>query len=226
MPQRARLRHDQPGLVRQHDGLHPVAETQLGQHPTDVGLHRALLDHEAAGDLPVGESLGDQPQHVELPGRQRGQPLGHGGRGGGRGPQRPGEGADQTPGDGGIDQRVTGRHRPDRADQLLGRGVLEQEAAGPSAERLVDVLVGVEGGQDQHPGGGPGQHRPGRLQTVQPRHPDVHQHHVGLERHRPLDRLHPVGRLPHHVDATGGADDHPEARPYETLVVGDQEADR
>ena len=35
-------------------------------------------------------------------------------------------------------------------DELLGRHVLEQEAAGPRAQRLVDVLVEVERGEHEH----------------------------------------------------------------------------
>jgi hypothetical protein len=34
----------------------------------------------------------------------------------------------------------------DRLDELIGLDVLEQEPAGPRPQRLVDVLVEVEGG--------------------------------------------------------------------------------
>ena len=54
------------------------------------------------------------------------------------------------------------RTMPDRACQVLRADVLEQEAAGPGRERGVDVLVEVEGGQDDdaRPSGPSG--RPGR----------------------------------------------------------------
>ncbi|GGU73782.1 hypothetical protein GCM10010502_26920 [Kitasatospora aureofaciens] len=62
---------------------------------------------------------------------------------------------------------------------LGGRGVLEQEAVRPGGERLVHVLVQVEGGERDDPG------RVGELaQTagggdpVEPGHPDVHQRDV------------------------------------------------
>ena len=69
----------------------------------------------------------------------------------------------------GVDQR----HRLD---------VLEQEAGRAGAQRAEDVLVELEGGQHQDPGPGQGRVRRdlgGGLEPVEPRHPDVHQHHVG-----------------------------------------------
>jgi hypothetical protein len=41
----------------------------------------------------------------------------------------------------------------DGRDQAVGLGVFEQEAAGAGAQRGEDVLVEVEGGQDQHADG-------------------------------------------------------------------------
>jgi hypothetical protein len=35
-------RPGEPGLVREHDGLHPIAEVQLAEHLRHVGLHVAL----------------------------------------------------------------------------------------------------------------------------------------------------------------------------------------
>ena len=55
--------------------------------------------------------------------------------------------------DRGREQRVAGGDGADRRDQLLGRVVLEHEAARAGAERLVDVLVEVERREDQDPRG-------------------------------------------------------------------------
>jgi hypothetical protein len=53
----------------------------------------------------------------------------------------------------------------------------EQEAAGLCDERGDDVFIAVEGGEDQYPRRMAGGHDPpGRLQTVDSGHPDVHQH--------------------------------------------------
>jgi len=53
-------------------------------------------------------------------------------------------------GDGRRDQGVAGGDDVDGGDQLLRRDVLEQEAAGAGAERIVDVLVEVERGEHEH----------------------------------------------------------------------------
>ena len=37
--------------------------------------------------------------------------------------------------DRGVEERVAARHRPDRREDVLGSGVLEQEPAGPRPER-------------------------------------------------------------------------------------------
>jgi hypothetical protein len=117
----------------------------------------------------------------------------------------------------------------DRGDQLLGRHVLEQEAACARAQRLVDVLVEVERRQHEH---GDriavrfGEDPAGRLQPVEPRHLDVHEHDVGTPTERQVDGVEPVGRLAHDRDAGLGLEDRSEARAHEGLVVGDQHRDR
>ena len=67
-----RARRDQAGLVREDDGLDPVAQAQLGEHVADVGLHRRLAHDQLCGDLRVGHALGDQPEHLQL---ALGQPV-------------------------------------------------------------------------------------------------------------------------------------------------------
>src|SRR5689334_10406906 len=39
-------RGDEPGLVGEDDGLHPVAQVELGQAVRHVGLHRRLAEEE------------------------------------------------------------------------------------------------------------------------------------------------------------------------------------
>src|SRR6185312_15648853 len=62
-------------------------------------------------------------------------------------------------------------------DQPLRRGLLEQEPAGPGAQRGVDVLVEVERGEDQHPRRRPGSGQDvfGGGDAVEAGHADVHQ---------------------------------------------------
>src|SRR5690348_14686910 len=58
---------------------------------------------------------------------------------------------DQPASDRGGEEGVACRDDTHRLAQLRGARVFEQEAAGAGAERLVDVVVEVEGSQDQDP---------------------------------------------------------------------------
>ena len=48
----------QTRLVGDDDGLHAVADVELGQDAGDVRLHRGLLEEELCADLRVGQALG------------------------------------------------------------------------------------------------------------------------------------------------------------------------
>ena len=65
-----------------------------------------------------------------------------------------GELGDQLAGDARREEGVAGGDDPHAGEQVLGRRVLEQEAAGPGPQRAVDVLVEVEGREDQDAGVG------------------------------------------------------------------------
>ncbi len=53
----------EPVLVGVGDGLGSVADAGLGEEMIDMALYRGLADHQPAGDLYVGQSLGDQCEH-------------------------------------------------------------------------------------------------------------------------------------------------------------------
>ena len=55
---------DEPGLVGGDDELGPVAQAELGQDPADMGLGGRRAHHQPAGDLGVGQTLRDEPQHL------------------------------------------------------------------------------------------------------------------------------------------------------------------
>ena len=61
---------DDPALVREHDGLHPVAQIELQEHAADVALDGGLADHEVFGDLGVGEAARHELEHFALAGRE------------------------------------------------------------------------------------------------------------------------------------------------------------
>src|SRR4051812_12077391 len=106
-------------------------------------LDRPLAEVELACELGVALAGGEQPQHLELafgqtlearvvllPGRALGVLRDH------------------SPRDRRGEQGVARRDRAYRVHELLWRRVLEQETARAGAERLEDVLVLLEGGQD------------------------------------------------------------------------------
>ena len=129
--------------------------------------------------------------------------------------------------DRGREEGVARSDRVDGGDQLLGRLVLEDEAARACSQRLVDVLVEVERREDQHPRGAIGREdAPRRLEPVELRHADVHENDGRIESRRLLDGLEPVRRLRDDLDVLLAAEEHPEARPHHRLVVGDENADR
>ena len=178
--------------------------------------------HEGAADLCVGQAVGDQPQHLGLP-------LGEcasGGREPRAGGRPAGEVGDQPPGHRGGEQGVAGGHHADRVYQFGGGGVLEQEAAGAGPQRLIHVVVEVEGGEHQHPrpgrAGCVAEDLAGRLQAVHDRHSHVHQNDVGPQVPRQADRVRAVGGLAHHQQAGLGGEHRGEALPHHRLVVDDQ----
>jgi hypothetical protein len=96
------------------------------------------------------------------------------------------------------------------------------------AQRLVDVLVGLERGQDDDLGPAEaviGRDQPGRGEAVGARHPDVHQDDGRALGPGQRDRLLAVDRLAHYLDVVRRLEQHPEAGPDQRLVVGQQHPD-
>ena len=110
-----------------------------------------------------------------------------------------GEVLDQPAGDRRREQRVAGGDDADRVEQPVGGRVLEQEAAGADPQRLVDVLVAVEG-REHHDARcrGPGRRGSARAacEAVELGHADVHQHHVGAPAAHDVDRGAPSAASP------------------------------
>ena len=127
---------------------------------------------------------------------------------------------EQLAGDRGGEHGVAGGDRAHRLDDLARRRVLEQEAAGAGAQRLDDVLVEAEGGEDED---ALTRQAAGRLDAVHARHPDVHQHDVGAVRLGRRDRLLAGGGLGHHLDRAGRLEHGLEAGAHHRLVVGDDD---
>ena len=173
---------------------------------------------EHLGDLGVGEAAREQLEDLALALGQLGERAGRGRR---ARRQPPPDAVEQPARHRRGEQRVAGGDHPHGVHQLRGRHVLEDEAARPGPQRLDDVLVEPEGGQDQD--AVPGQ-PPRRLDPVEQRHADVHQHDVGAQRARELDRLLAVAGLADDLHLAGRLEHRAEARAHQRLVVGDQQA--
>ena len=100
---------------------------------------------------------------------------------------------DHALGDRRRQQRVAAGDDTDRVEELLGRIVLQDEAAGAGAERLVHVFVEIERGQDEDTcrviGG---KNAPRRFEPIQLGHTNVHEHDRRPKPYRLLDRFEPV----------------------------------
>jgi hypothetical protein len=135
-----------------------------------------VADEQLGGDLGIRPALRDQAQHIAFAIGKRLQPpvLARGGR--------VDEPFDESAGDRGGEQGLAGVHGAHCGGELLGRDGLEQESARACPKGRVDVLVHVEGGQDQHSAAGSGcGDQPSGLDAVQLRHPDVDQRDVRIQ---------------------------------------------
>src|ERR1700730_16793559 len=113
---------------------------KLVEDVCDVRLYCRLADEELFADRLVGQPLGHQAKNLNLP-------FGEGGEVAAQFAATRCIALDQPTGDRWGEQRVAGRHQSDGRDQLLGRDVLEEEAAGTDAQGGVNILVEIEGRQ-------------------------------------------------------------------------------
>src|SRR5699024_7957717 len=95
-------------------------------------------------------------------------------------------------------------------------------AARPRLQRGEEVVVPVEGGQDEHPPEVLRDDLAGRGDPVQHRHLDVHDDDVGRRGARQLERLLPVARLTDDLDVVLDREHHREPGADDRLVVDEQ----
>jgi hypothetical protein len=188
-----------------------------------MGLDRGLGDVQQPRDLRVGQAGADLGQHLTLPDGELGEVAALRGT---RRRQVRQEAADQAARGGGRHHRVAVVHAADGVQKLLRRRRLQQEPAGPGAQRGERVLVQVERGEDQDPGPFSGlADLPGGGHAVQARHAHVHDHDVGRDLAGQPDRGRPVGGLAGHGEIGLAAEDHGEPGPDQGLVVDEQHPD-
>ncbi len=162
-------------------------------------LHRAVGEHQAVGDLTVRQALGDQPEHLGLPGGElRG---GGGGRAGGQAAELAEHQAGQARGE----DRVAEGGAADGVDQFVPVGGLDQVAGGAGLHRLQYVGVLAAGGEHEHPDGRVlGDGLAADLDAGQGGQVEVEHDHLGGAGPGPADRLLAVPGGGHHVEAGVG----------------------
>jgi hypothetical protein len=134
-----------------------------------------------------------------------------------------GELLDQAAGDGRGQDGIPGGRHPHAGGQLADGRVLEEETARARTQRLEDVLIKIERGEYQHPRAGhAARHLAGRLDPVEIRHADVHQHHVRSQAGAEANGLPAGGGLTDHLEIGFGLQDQAEAGADQLLVIGYQ----
>src|SRR5438477_4810137 len=207
-----RLDLDQPFLYGVEDRLRPVVDPELLVHVADVVANRLLADLQAVSNLLVGHPARQELEDLDLP---VGQPVVELLRS--RGPC---EHVEDSVGNGARHDLFPGHHGHDAADDCSRRGVLQDVTAGPGLQRLDDLAVGFERGQDQYLDARDRFHDlPSCFDAVDVGHLDVHEHDVRLQLGGLLDSIGAVDRLADDLHPLIITEQACEAGPEERLIV-------
>src|SRR5262249_12552492 len=132
------------------DRLGPALDPDFREDAVHVRLYRRLAEEEPLADLPVGQPLADQREHLGLTRREiigvpDGRARGYTGFTGTTGFTRATgaavtEGADETCLDRGVEPGLPAMDRADGGLDLLGARVLGQVPGGPRAQRGKDRI--------------------------------------------------------------------------------------
>ena len=137
-----------------------------------------------------------------------------------------GELAQDPRGDGGVQQRLAAVDHPDRAHELGGLDVLEQVARGARAHGGQHLVLVEEARQDDDARRGRELAQAlDRADAVEPRHDEVHEHDVGLERRDRRERRLAVGRLADDLDVVLQLEERAQALAHDGVVVDDEDGD-
>lgn len=188
-----------------------------------MGFDGAFLHAERFRDVGVGVSLGEQGQDVSFARGEGGDPvLGPGGL------RAVGMvvAVDEAAGGGGVEHGGACGDEVDGAQDLGGVGVLEEEAVRACGQRVVDVLVEVEGGQgDDLRRVGQGAQALGGGDAVHAGHADVDQGDVDAVGGGLLDGVEPVRGLGDVLDGVVAVEEVGQAEADEGVVVDGHGAD-
>src|SRR5439155_17008371 len=131
-----------------------------------------------------------------------------------------GEPGEYPRGDGGAEDQLPVGDGLQRAADLATVGAFEEVAAGAGAHGREDGVVVVHHGEDEDSGLWPlGQNLAGRVDAVEDRHVQVHDHDVWLEGVGEVDDLLPVSGLADDLDVGHRADRGGQSLTVERVVV-------
>ncbi len=117
-------------------------------------------------------------------------------------------------------------HRAHGFEQLFFARIFQQVGLGAGAYRLEHRFFGVHRSEHQYLrlGQCQGDFARGGYATFA-RHVQIHQHHIGAQALRHLDRLHAIGSLSDHFDVGLRREDQCHPAAYQGLVIGNEHAD-
>ena len=186
-------------------------QIQLFHDAAAMGFYGVDAQVQRGGDFLIGFSFGDHLQHLALAGGEQVERITdvaaivgeHGVR------------------NGRAEIAFTFRDGADCRDQIRVGGILQQVSACAGAQDFADVDGVLMHAEGEHAGarGGCNQST-GRLDAVQLRHGDVHQHHVGLKFFAGFDGFPAVGGLADDLHVGLRRQNHLEALPDQHVVVG------
>src|SRR5699024_7428144 len=187
-----------------------------------MGLDRGLTDEEPPSDLGIAGTGGHELEDFDLPFGELIQ-LGSGRSGGlgfSHGP------FDDSAGDLGGQQPITGGQGGHRIDELLSLGSFEQESAGPGGQGAEEEVIAVEGREHEHGSGrAPPNDLRSRFEAVHDRHLHIHADDIRGQFERPVDGDLAVLGLTDDGDAVLALEDRAEAGADHGLVVDEEDSD-
>ena len=114
-------------------------------------------------------------------------------------------------------------HPADGPQQILWRRILEQVAQRAGFDGGKEFVVRGKAGKHQNTRAGPlGCDAKRRFDTVQDRHQQVHQNHIGLGFGSGRDGFVPISRFPHNLEAAGFREQGTNALAHNRVVVHNQ----
>lgn len=203
--------------ARPHDGgLRPVAGSELANDALDMDLDGAGRDLQGPADLLVRQAFGDLRQHLALAHRQRLQGAAVGLRLGGGAPQQP---CNEWP----IEKGIALKDAPDRAQNIVAAGILQQIAGGAGIDRRFQIIEAVMHGDDHDACAR--RHAPDlprSSEAVHARHANVKQSQIRLVGRTGLHRFHTVAHIKGDMEIVLAADHGDETGAGNVMIVGNE----